>query len=178
MAEEEQQNEEQEQVEKKPSKLLMNLIMVAAVVLVPAILGLLTFKFILMPALDTGEEEVVTEVVDTISAEVVIVDFDEAQATVNAGANTVPPVLIYKVALACANAETAQLILARKSWFTSMIGKLHRNRTESELSDPIIQESILKQVKQEANRLLKKFAPDDAMQVIQVMHVKYAIFPL
>ena len=172
----EEQNEDQEQ--KKSSPLLMNLIMVAAVVLVPAILGLVTFKFVLMPALDTGEEEALTEVTDLISADVVIVDFDEAQATVNAGADTVPPVLIYKVALACANAETAQLILARKSWFTSMIGKLHRNRTESELSDPIIQESILKQVKQEANRLLKKFAPDDAMQVIQVMHVKYAIFPL
>jgi len=165
---------------KKSSPLLMNLIIMAVVILVPAILGLVTFMFVLRPALNQGgeEEEVSTEVVDTIPATVVVIDFEEAQASVNVGPDVTPPILIYKVAMACANQETSDMITARMSYFTSMIGKLHRNRTEAELSDPIIQESILKQARQEANRLLKKFAPDGSMEVIQAMHVKYAIFTI
>lgn len=176
---EEQNGEEQEP--KRLSPLIKTIVAVGLSVLIPAILGIVTFNLVLRPMLAGGKEEEPAETIGAISPDVVTVKFDEAQATVLAEDPNAPsPLLIYQVAMACANPDTKTLIEDenRKDYFTAMLAKLHRNRTRAELNDPYVQETILKQAKQEANQLLKKLAPAQDFQVIDVMHIKYAIYDL
>ena len=67
----------------------------------------------------------------------------------------------------------------KKPFFSSILLRLHSNRTKTELNDPRVKESILRQAKQEANALLKKLFPENKeAKIVDVLHVKYTIFDI
>ncbi len=175
--------EEQQDVaqgEKKSNKMVGVLIMGGIVILVPAILALVVFQFILRPMLHSPEATVKepVEQVEEIPAGTVTIDFPEAQATVlTDDPDSSSPLLIYQVSMAC-SPDALTLIETNKAWFTAMLNKLHRNRTWSELNDPYIQETILKQAKQEANLLLKKLVPNGKQKIVEVMYLKFVTMDL
>lgn len=171
--------EPQEPPKKSAASLVRMLIAVAAVIVIPAALGLSTFFFVLRPLLAQDAQEPVQEQLDIIPPGVVMVDFDESQATVlTEDPNMAAPLLMYRVSMAVSSLAAKSLVEEQKSWFNAMLSKLHRNRTRAELNDPFVQDNILRQAKQEANLLLKKLAPKGSFEVIDVMYTKYAIIDL
>ena len=173
---------------KKGSPLVKNIILGVAAVIVPAIIALVVFLFVLKPMLAAPgadghgetkvEEEKESE--EGLSPEVEVMEFQESQATLvppspDAGA----PVLTYQVAFTCKNHETAVLIEEKKPLFVAMIAKFHRNRTRTELNDPYVQDTLLKQIKEGANTLLKQLAEKkNNVAVVDAIYVKFAIFDL
>jgi len=175
---------EQQGQQKASSNIIKLLLIGGASILVPAVVAVVVFLFVLKPILvksntDTSPVENVTDVGDTIPSTAVIVKFDEAQATVISQKSDSPsPLLIYQVALSCSGPEVSAVIEGKKEYFTALINKIHRNRTQTELNDPGVQEALLKQTKNEANQLLKKLAPGINGNILEVMYLKYTIVEL
>lgn len=161
------------------SPLIRRILLLSMFILIPVVLAVATVYFVLNPMMAPPADSTDEEVVDVIPPTAMTVEFDEVQATVRTeGPDEAAPVLVYKIAMAVSDPATAAVIEAKKAWFSSMLGKLHRNRTRSELNDPYVEETILKQAKQEANLLLKKLDPGVKHEVLEVMHLKYAIFDM
>lgn len=162
--------------DKKKSSFIMNAVLFSAALLVPAIIGLVVFKMWLLPTLSgpAVEEEPVEVVDDAFPIGMTDVVFDEIQVSVQSDdPDVVPPLLMVKVAFSCATPETAAKVTEKKSYFEAEILKYHQGRTRAELNDPMVQNSILEQIKQQANILLKKMDPMVEMKVLRVMHLKY-----
>jgi len=109
------------------------------------------------------------------------IEFDEASVNVNAeGPDGKPSLLSFKCAIVISEHVAAQALgdKAKKPLFASILLKLHSNRTKTELTDPRVKESILRQARQQCNALLKKLLPESKATVIEVLHVKYTLFEL
>lgn len=192
------------------SNLMGTLVTLAIVIIVPAVLAGVAVKFVVMPLVaspaDTSQEEEAKKAEEEKKKEetslegAVAYDFKEAQASVIPDTpDSAAPLLLYQVSMACNHAGTAELIKSKESWFISMLAKLHRNHTRAELNDPYVEDTILRQAKQEANDLLKRCGsvpeggggegghggggaavPEDAgpPEVLEVMHIKFAVVDL
>jgi len=174
----------EQQVQKSGNSVLRIVILGGVSVIVPAVCAILVFLFVLRPMLVQGDKEgqgsnYTTQAEETIPPTAVIVKFDEAQATVITPNNESPaPLFIYQVAMSCSDARVANVIESKKEYFTAMINKIHRNKTRAELNDPAVQESLLRQTKEEANQLLRKLSPGLSGSVLEVMYLKYTIVDL
>ena len=116
-----------------------------------------------------------------IPPDAVTFDLDDAQATVMPDPNsTSSPVLMYSVSLVCSNLETSELVKKNKQLFVAKVAELHRFRTKSELNDPTVEKSILRQALQDCNALLKQLQkkPNPEFRIVEALHVKYAVFDL
>jgi hypothetical protein len=177
--------EEQEAAGGKRSPLVNYLIMGALAVVVPSVLAVLVFQFVLKPMLSPSEEAAHAEedhhaeVADAYPVGASPVELPETQAAVlSDDPELAAPVLIYKVAMVAADEHSMHILTEKQVFFIAMLDKLHRNRTRSELNDPQTQEAILKQAKQEANLLLKKLDPTVHDGVLDVMYVKFGLIDI
>lgn len=165
---------------KKKSSFMINAVLLVAALLVPACIGLVIAKMWLLPALSGETVEAPQAMVDDAFPEgMTDVPFDEIQVSVQSDdPDVVPPLLVVKVAFSCADPETAAKVTEKKQYFMAEILKYHQGRTRSELNDPMVQNSILEQIKQQSNILLKKMSPKVEMTVLRVMHVKFMMVDL
>ena len=177
----------EEQVEAPKKSPLMRYAMTGGmVVLVPMILALVLCQFVLRPLLapaegaehDAHEEE--HHAVEGVFPEGSMpIEFPEAQAAVLPDEpQLAAPILLYRVAMVCADEHSHHLIEYNMVYFTAMLDKLHRNRTRMELNDPQVQETILKQARQEANTLLKRLDPKGHGEVLEAMYVKFGLIDI
>ena len=85
--------------------------------------------------------------------------------------------LLSEVALECTNQVTHDIILQHSLRFTDMIGELHSNRTEAELRDPSVKDSLKKQAVQQANQILIDLQGQEVPEnrVINLYYAKYYI---
>lgn len=171
--------EEPVEGKKKKSSLVKNLVLLVFALVVPAVIGLVVAMKFLLPAL-SGESaehaEPVAHVDDAFPMTMKEVVFDELTVSVSSDdPNTVPPLLIVKVAFSCADDITAAKVEEKKPYFAAEILKYHQGRTRGELNDPMVQSSILEQIKQQSNILLKRMDPLIEMKVLRVMHIKFMI---
>jgi len=158
--------------------LVSSIIKYGLMVVVPATIAIATYVFVLMPMLGDAPEAPATPD-DVIPENEVLLDFEEARSTViTDSAGAAAPLLMYKVALACQGPETAALIESKKTRFTAAINRLHRNRTRSELNDPFVQDTMLRQVRQEVNALLERYAPGAGLRVNEAMYTQFQIIDL
>ncbi len=197
MADAKKAEEKEAPAPKQSSSLVKYILLAAVMVLVPAGIAVALVLFVVQPRLAAPAEKAKpaeTMEDEAFPAEAFTVDFDEAQANVmTENPNGPSPILTYAVSMVMTGGKAGEgggghgggggdarvkLIKDKQSFFTALLGKLHRNRTRKELNDPQVQESILKQAKQEANVILKKLYPEQNIQVIEVMYTKYAIFDL
>lgn len=196
MADTKKTEEKETPAPQKSSSLVKYIILATVMVLVPAGIAVALVLFVVQPRLAAPPEtpQHQEHAGEAFPAEAFTVDFDEAQANVMTDNPNAPaPLLTYAVSIVMTGGEAGggggghggggedarvKLIKGKQSFFTAMLGKLHRNRTRKELNDPQVQESILKQAKQEANVILKKLFHEEDFQVIEVMYTKYAIFDL
>ena len=178
------QTEIQEQPVQKKKSMLVPVLFAVALIL-PAVAGLAVFRLVILPrvAADAGpseEQAPIMEETTEYTPEMQILELPESQATVTPpNFDAASPLLMYQVALICANAQTVSVIESYKPMFIALVAKLHRNRTRAELSDPFVQETILKQVREEANALLQKLVGRDnnkaPIRVIEAVYVKFTI---
>jgi flagellar basal body-associated protein FliL len=177
MAEEQKAEEEGE---KKSSTLIKNLIMLCGAILVPAIIAVGVFNFVLKPKLG-GEEEVDKGPVVTNAFPETMgnVTFDKQQISVQTDdPDVVAPLLITKITLSCQDDATITMVGLHKDHFAAMILKLHQGRTRTELNDPLVQNSIREQIKQQANNLLGRLSPEMELKVLEALHVEFMIVDL
>ena len=161
------------------SKLVSSLITAGLLVLVPAVLALATYNFVLRPLFSEEAAEPPKETVEAIPDTVVSYDFPEAQVSVvEEDPDVTAPLLIYQVSFSCLDEQTRLVIEERKSYFTAAVLKLHSGRTRAELNDPYVRDTILKQARQEANALLQRFDPGGDLTILEAMHVKFAVVDL
>ena len=74
--------------------------------------------------------------------------------------------------------ETAAVVDSRKSLFAAMILKMHQGRTRAELNDSLVRNSILQQIKQQSNILLKRINPEADLMVLDALHLKFTMVDL
>jgi len=166
--------------EQPSSPVVRTLIGVGIVVLVAAILAALTFQFVVRPLVAPAAAPEAPPPDDLIPATAVSYDFPEMQATVLMNdPDAAAPLLMFQLSLLCANPATMETIVSRQSLFVSLVNKLHRNRTRSELNDPYVQESLLRNAEQEINALLRRVAPNAPdLRVLQADYLKFTIYDL
>lgn len=166
--------------EQQSSPLVKTLIGVGIIVLVSAILAAVTFQFVIRPLVAPAAAPEAAPPTDLIPPTAVSFDFPEMQATVlTDDPGAAAPLLMFQLSLLCANAETVTVIQSRQSLFVALVNKLHRNRTRSELNDPYVQESLLRNAEQEINALLGRLAVDgSAIRVMQADYLKFTIYDL
>lgn len=182
------------------SGLVKMLVVGAVAVVVPVVAAVGIYMFVLAPRLQAADSasgehgaaeaggehgdmaEAHEEEHGASMADAAAVEFDEESVNVLPEAPGGKVALLsYKCALVVPNAEMAELVgdKSRKPFFSSILLKLHSNRTKTELNDPRVKESILRQAKQEANAMMKKLFPENEhAQVLDVLHIKYTIFEI
>ena len=163
---------------KAGGSLVSSIIKYALMVVVPAAIAIALYVFVLMPLLgDAPAPPALPD--DVIPDTETIVAFPEAQSTVIADdPSASAPLLLYEVHVAAKDPLTAELIESKKTRFTAAINRLHRNRTRSELNDPFVQDTILRQVRQEVNALLGRYAPGAGHEVTEAMYTSFRIIDI
>lgn len=174
------------------SGLVKILAMVGGVVILPCVLVGVLYVFVLAPRLHPAddahaaeaakaEEEAHAEEGGEMAGAGAIEFEDESVNIMPDAPGGKAALLNYKCAIVVNSAELVEQLgdKTKKPFFSSILLKLHSNRTKAELNDPRVKESILRQAKQECNSLLKRLLPEDKeAQIVQVLHVKYTIFEL
>ena len=138
---------------KQGGGLIRWIIILVGVMLGMAIVGLLVFNFVLRPILD-GEDNDPVETGPKVSESAQTVDFEEAYVSVVMPTKDLPAsTLAYHVSLECSNAATAELVTRHLPRFTDMVRRMHSYKTREELDDPMVEETIKRQIVQAANHL-------------------------
>jgi len=136
---------------------LTPIIIGAVAVLGAVIVAVVVFNFVLRPRLTDAKPPEPEKKESDIPATAVTVPFDEAFTTVLMPSPDMPAsTLLYKVSLECSNAAAAAKVKANMARFTSIIRKFHSYKSRQELDDPLVEQSIAKQIQQEANKVLKE----------------------
>ena len=166
--------------------------------LISVIAALAVFYIFLMPKIappksgeEEGEEEATEEVAapaeggghggegEGAAAPKLLIQFDETTVTcIMASPDTPASILLYQVALDCANANAASLIEANKPRFAAKIRELHSYKKQTELiNNPQLEQDILKGVVQESNALLQEILgkPSEKTRVKSAYHVKFFV---
>ncbi|HOZ47417.1 MAG TPA: hypothetical protein PLO37_13730 [Candidatus Hydrogenedentes bacterium] len=174
---------EEERVEqtKPKSGSVGKIVLIVVLIIVPAMAALATYRFVLAPMFAPPEEQQAPpESENKIPLGAVMVDFSELRATVDTGNPNKPALLQYSVTMACANSETLLLIEAWRQLFQAMLVRLHDSRTKDELVDAAAKDEMLRQIKQEANTILKRIqkSEDSEVRVLEVMYTEYTVLDL
>ena len=152
--------------------------MAVGAVLVAVIAGLLTFQFLLAPRL-AGSADGEDGIQDRIPPMAVTITFEQQVATLVMPPNTNVPasLLLYQVALECANPETLAVVDRLRPRFVDMIRETHANKTREEVDDPLVVSSIKKQILQRANSILNRALaqPDDRIRITDVFHMQWTV---
>ncbi|GMV99633.1 MAG: hypothetical protein AMXMBFR84_07720 [Candidatus Hydrogenedentota bacterium] len=164
----------------KGSPLIKWLVLILAPILIAAICGLVLWAFVLKPMLNAEEPPPPPD--DMIPIDSRTVDLPESNTTIIMPSTEYQAsILQYQVALVCADARTEQMVNDNKSRFVDLARRLHSYKTREELQHPMVEESIRRQILQEANQLLLRL-PDPAggeggpPKIIEVLHLKF--FPV
>lgn len=180
-----------------PKSGMVKMIAVVATVIVVGVgLALATYMFVLAPRLqpadaktgehgeahgEHGEEDPHAGEDEKEMGEAAAIEFEDMSVNVLSEGPGAKPLLDFKCAIVVNNELLAEAIgeKTKKPLFSSILLKLHSNRTKTELNDPRVKESILRQAKQEANAMIKKLFPDNKEgKVLDVLHIKYTIFEI
>jgi len=164
----------------KSSPLIKNLIMFGCAILLPAIIAVVIYNVFVRGSIG-GEVEANRPpgAADPYPRTMVEVIFDEQQISVQTeDPEMVAPLLIAQVLLMCRDQATANQVEARKPLFSALILRFHRGRTRTELNDSLVENSILEQIKQQSNILLRRLNPDADLLILDAQHLKFAIVDL
>ncbi len=169
---------EEQPLPSKRGGLSWKLSLVGAVVVIPAIAAVLIYALFLGPLF--AEDDVEDDREDRVSPTAVTVTFEESFTTVIMPEPNYPAsLLMFKVALECANPETAELVRRHEARFNDMLTELHSFRTREELNDPNIKREIQQQAVQRANEILERLPVNaqggDRPRVTDVFHERFAI---
>ncbi len=163
---------------KKKSSMMGMLVMLAIAVLIPLCAGLGVFVLVIQPMLAPAEgeaehqEEADAHAEEGHGAEAFphggkILNFADLKCNVLTEADDPPALVLFSIVLIC-NEETALLFTEKKEFMdllTAEITEKMRGRTKAELDNPQVQESILKQIQQTTNQLVKQIEPEKELEV-------------
>jgi flagellar basal body-associated protein FliL len=147
---------------------------VLGIIMTFAIIGLLVFRLVVQPRLSEDPAQPKA----TVNLNTVSVPFDDAYVTViMPSENMLASTLQYNVTFDCSNQETADLVNKYRPRIVAMLRKLHSYKTRAELDDPLVEESIRKQILQETNALLTEIVggEDPEIRIVAVYHGKFYI---
>ena len=161
------------------SPLIKMLLITTVLLVIPASLGLVTYKFVISPLISEKDDGPEVDPGVRIPDNAVPFDFIDLQASLQTTASDDSELLLmYNVTLMCDSPETFELVQARKSYFDAKIDELHRGRTKADIGDKIVIENIEMQIMIEANKILKRINPEGDNMILEVMHWKLTVIPL
>ena len=161
---------------KKGSPIIKWLVLILAPILVAAISAMLVWSFLLKPMLSAEPPPPPNE--DAIPMGTVTVDLGDAHTTILMPSTEYQAsILQYQIELVCIDQPTADLVTGNKGQFVSLARKLHSYKTRDELQNPMVEESIRRQMLQESNQLLQRLlpVPNPAVKVIDVLHLNFFV---
>jgi flagellar basal body-associated protein FliL len=146
---------------------------VAGLVLTAGIMGVVVWHFVVKPRL-TAE----VEPPPPPATLQVAVPFDETAVTlIMPQPEMLASLLSYKLTIDCSNQETADLVIKYKPRFVDLIRKSHSYKTRAEMDDPLVEESIRRQIMQSGNALIEEIEgkenPDN--RIVAVYHEKFVV---
>ncbi len=106
------------------------------------------------------------------------VEFDDITVTcIMPSPDMSASILMFQIALDCANANAVTLIESNKARFAAKIREVHSYKKRLELDNPQLEQDILKSVVQESNALLQEITgkPAEKTRVKEAYHVKFFI---
>ena len=176
---EEQTEKKKEAAPKKGSKLFSFVILPLAMILIAATAALLAWQFVIKPRMEVKPAGQPPNA-DMIPPMAVTVPFEDAHTTVVMSDPEFPAsTLLYKVALVCNNQATADIVQNRNNLprFVNMLRKVHSYKSRDELSDPMIEANLQRQIVQQANQILERLqeAPDPEVKVIEALHLAFFV---
>ena len=172
-------SEEQPQP-RKAGGFIWKLALTASVVVVPAVAAILIYVLFLGPMF-AEEHASAPESADDgrVSPNAVTVTFEESFTTaIMADPNYPASLLMFKVALECANPETANLVERHRPRFNNMLTELHSFRTREELNDPSVKHEIQQEAIRRSNEILERLPVETQefdLRVTDVFHERFAI---
>jgi flagellar basal body-associated protein FliL len=165
---------------KKSSSLIKYGILLTIAILLPATVGLLMFNFLIKPRLAPPPETAApADDLPAFPADMQTAVFDEMRVSVQTeDPDLMAPLLLIKVALSCKDSATLAVVEGKKEYFAAEILAIHQGRTRAELNDPLVSNSILEQIKMQANNLLKRLMPEADLTVLKAMYLQKMVVDL
>lgn len=154
---------------------IFTIAIVAVILIVPTAAAFLTFRFAAQALNPDGRT---TQQVDTdrIPDTVQTVQFDQQFAAVLRDSEEFPAsTFAFKLAFDVATPQTAALIERHRARFNAMIIDQHSFRSRAELDDPLVKQSIQRNVRDKANELLRRLGASEQDRVIDVFHEQYVV---
>lgn len=151
--------EEQPQVEAQPPKkggIVKTLIIVVILIVVGSALAVAASWWLI-----SEPAAVVEDNGDKLSPEAVAIPIGQMEKTLVMPADHLGPasLLIVMLTLEANNQATADLVEKYKPRFLDMIGTVHEGLTREQIDDPMIKESVRKQIELESNAMLRQMQP-------------------
>ncbi len=167
-----------EDAPQKKGSPVFTLAIVALILTVPIIAALVTWAFVLRPALNPPSVEAgaARQQDEQMPRTVTPVAFDDGLTNVLRENEDYPAsILMYKVAMDASNAETAAMIEAHKPRVNAIISDMHKYHTRRDLEDPLVQRSIQKQIMDKTNEYLRKLGAGEGDEVLAVYHENFMV---
>lgn len=154
---------------------LFTIAIVAAIIIVPTVLALITLRVATQGLIEPGEAAEQTTN-DLIPDSIQTVQFDQQYTAVLRDSEDFPAsTFAFKVALDVTTPQTAALIDRHRPRFNDMIISVHSFRTRNELDDPLVKQSIQRSVRDNANDILRRLGASENDRVVDVFHEQYVV---
>ena len=142
--------------------------------LTAAIMGVLVWFFVVKPRLTAEVEPPPSPAMLQVA-----VPFDETTVTLIMPdrEKMLASLLIYKITLDCSNQYTADLVGKYQPRFVDLIRKSHSYKTRAEMDDPLVEESIRRQILQSGNALIQEIEGKEVPEnrIVAVYHEKFVV---
>jgi len=163
--------------EAAPSRnIVFTIAIVAAIIIVPTALALLTLRFATQGLAGPGGVNGAPVANDLIPASVQTVQFDQQYTAVLRESEDYPAsTFAFKVAFDVTSPQTAALIDRHRARFHATIVEVHSFRSRAELEDPLVKQSIQRNIRDKANELLRRLGASESDRVLDVFHEQYVV---
>lgn len=172
MADETQPNEGVEESSSRSP--VFTIAIVAAIIIVPTVLALVTLQLATRtiasaPAADGNVD-------DRIPTSIQTVQFEQQYTAVLRESEDFPAsTFAFKVAIDVTTPQAAALIDRHRPRFNDMIIGVHSFRSRNELDDPLVKQSIQRNIRDQANDILRRLGASENDRVVDVFHEQYVV---
>lgn len=161
----------------KKASFLGRLIVAACIVLAGAIAALSLYTFVLRPRLAAGDSDSAAAT-NPSPVDVVPLTFEDSYVTlIMPKPEMAASILQYQVSIDCSNEATRALVEKAMDRFVAKIRELHSYKKREEVDDPLVEESIRRQIQIEGNKIIQEMQakPDPANRITGVYHRKFLV---
>ena len=163
--------------EESSRSIVFTIAIAAAIIIVPTIMAFVTYRFATQRMADPSTAgNVPTVANDRIPDSVQTIQFDQQYTAVLRESEEYPAsTFAFKVAFDVTSPQAVATIDRHRARFHAMIIEVHSFRSRAELEDPLVKQSIQRNIRDRANELLRRLGATDRDRVLDVFHEQYVV---